>query len=608
MLLSTSTSATTRQPEATSASLLLSCAAFGVTSVVFTWWRASLSSSTRPHPTSTTRQESTKDNKSPAADGLTSTSCRTRSTSSSSTTSSNSSSQEQEPKTSQQPQSKRSRLVRYLSSQHSGDTPGWWSDYSDDDEFFVQDLPKIELHVHLDGTFDPQFLWRYMQEHPDSIYCLPVSTTPPWQPEQPPLPIRSQVQNCQTDTDFHRLCTCRGYRSLKAMLNCFEVFLPLVRQNLPLLEQLAHDFCQRQHEQNVVYTEVRYSPHLLAESVSMPKTSGVADYDGDSATQMHNSNSITAEDVIHAVTRGLRRGCQEFPELTVHQVLCGIAWRPDWALEVVDLAKQFRHGTCPVVGIDVAAGEEMFDAVQYPHLYQPHYDMAQRAWRDQIPLTLHAGEVTTATAVEHIRRAIVDYHAVRIGHGYRMAECPATMELVRQQQVHVEVCPTSSVETGGWVFQDGDSSDDGDNDIDSPNSTKRKNWKEHPAAVMRRHGVSISLSSDDPAVFHTSLAWQYRVALAKMEFQHKDLIQMNLDAIDATWCSSPTKERLRKLILDYAQRQCVEGFFAEKAEEEEDTITSPSDTCSEEVKSLRWQRSKTDSFSDRVYVFEDERW
>jgi adenosine deaminase len=183
-----------------------------------------------------------------------------------------------------------------------------------------------------------------------------------------------------------------------------------------------------------------------------------------------------------------------------------------------------------------------------------------------------------------------------------MADCPVTMELVRQHQVHVEVCPTSSVETGGWVYSDGD---DGDNDNDSPTSTKTKNWKEHPAVVMRRHGVSISLSSDDPAVFHTSLAWQYRVALAKMEFRHADLIQMNLDALDAAWCSSPTKERLRGLVLDYARRQRVKGFVVE---EENAMTTSPSKT--EEWKNPRhgWQRSITDSFSDRVYVFEDERW
>jgi hypothetical protein len=53
------------------------------------------------------------------------------------------------------------RLVRYLS-----DQPDWES-YNDDKKFFVQQLPKIQLHVHLDGSFDPDFLWKYMKECPD---------------------------------------------------------------------------------------------------------------------------------------------------------------------------------------------------------------------------------------------------------------------------------------------------------------------------------------------------------------------------------------------------------------------------------------------------------
>jgi adenosine deaminase len=71
------------------------------------------------------------------------------------------------------------------------------------------------------------------------------------------------------------------------MLNCFEIFLPLVRRNLSLLEQLAFDFCQRQWEQNTIYTEVRYSPHLLAES-----------YERDASV------TVDPEAVFHAVTRG----------------------------------------------------------------------------------------------------------------------------------------------------------------------------------------------------------------------------------------------------------------------------------------------------------------
>lgn len=152
------------------------------------------------------------------------------------------------------------RLLRYLS-----DVPDWET-YGEDDELFIQGIPKVELHVHLDGSFDPDFLWDYLQTNSDLFACLPVETKLPWEPDKV-LKVREMVQECKTSRDFHGLCTCRGYRSLKAMLNCFEIFLPLVRNQYDLLEELAFDFCKRQWEQNIVYTEVRYSPFLLAEPV-----------------------------------------------------------------------------------------------------------------------------------------------------------------------------------------------------------------------------------------------------------------------------------------------------------------------------------------------------
>ena len=106
--------------------------------------------------------------------------------------------------------------------------------------------------------------------------------------------------HCRTPQDFHKLCICRGYRSLNEMLNCFEVFLPLVRGNLHLIEQLSYDFCQRQWEQNVVYCEVRYSPHLLAEAFTNDAS---ADNDHMQTKDSPASVNITADAVFAAVTR-----------------------------------------------------------------------------------------------------------------------------------------------------------------------------------------------------------------------------------------------------------------------------------------------------------------
>ena len=107
---------------------------------------------------------------------------------------------------------------------------------------------------------------------------------------------RKLVESCRTPDDFHELCTCRrGQRSLQNMLTCFEIFLPLVRTAPPpvllLVEELAYDFCRRQWEQNIVYTEVRHCPHLLMKEEEEATTiSGSFDMETTSSKNGSNDN------------------------------------------------------------------------------------------------------------------------------------------------------------------------------------------------------------------------------------------------------------------------------------------------------------------------------
>ena len=149
----------------------------------------------------------------------------------------------------------------------------------------------------------------------------------------------------------------------------------------------------------------------------------------------------------------------------------------------------------------------------------------QRAQSLGIPITLHAGEVSDGDAYVHA--AIHDFGARRIGHGYRMT--PSTMQFCKEHDIHVEVCPTSSVETGGWLY-----------DI--------KDWKDHPAVHMIRQNVPVSLNSDDPSVFDTSLTWQWRIALGKMGLSLEEVKQTTHDAIHAAFISDEEKVRLHKLV------------------------------------------------------------
>jgi adenosine deaminase len=109
--------------------------------------------------------------------------------------------------------------------------------------------------------------------------------------------------------------------------------------------------------------------------------------------------------------------------------------------------------------------------------------------------------------------------------------------------------------------------------------------------TMKKLGIAFSFSSDDPAVFHTSLAWQYRVAIAKMGMSRQDLFQSILNAIDAAFCSNAQKEVLRERLNAYALVKKLR-------------LSPPSNVSkgSDHASRFPYRRAMTEAFADRVYV------
>jgi len=387
--------------------------------------------------------------------------------------------------------------------------------FDQDTEKFVQQLPKVELHVHLDGAFDPALLLNHLKSSESRYASLPVEAFCPW--DQSTIPVRALLEECRDLETFHSICTCRGKRSLHEMIKCFEIFIPIVRGNLELLEELAYDFVKRQAQQNVMYTEVRYSPHFLAKGGTLS-----------------GEGAVDAEPVINAITSGLRKGEKDFGA-KVNQILCCIAWRPDWAADVVQIAHERRDDfPCAVVGIDIAAGEEHFDKERYPHLHEPHLRAFKRANKLNLNVTMHAGEVGNSS---NVKDAVLNYGATRIGHGYSLIVDPDLMNEMREKNIHFEICPTSSLETGAWKFDEAMGED----------------WRNHPVVSMINHGMMVGFNSDDPAVFNTSLTWQLRIAVGKIGIDTESILKTVHDSINASFLNEDEKCSLRKALGEFSK-------------------------------------------------------
>ncbi len=144
------------------------------------------------------------------------------------------------------------------------------------------------------------------------------------------------------------------------------------------------------------------------------------------------------------------------------------------------------------------------------------FDMAREA---KLRLTTHAGEWGGA---ESVRQAIFDLKVERLGHGVQVIEDPKLIQEVIARQITLEVCPGSNVFLG-----------------------VAPSLKEHPIKALYDQGVRVSISTDDPPFFQTTLTKEYNDLAETFGWDEDTFKAINLDAIDAAFCDETTKADLR---------------------------------------------------------------
>jgi adenosine deaminase len=174
------------------------------------------------------------------------------------------------------------------------------------------------------------------------------------------------------------------------------------------------------------------------------------------------------------------------------------------ASRVVEAAKQCASKSIVAFGI---GGDEL--SVPTIEL-RPVYDQAAAVGLHRL---IHAGEIG---GPEKIREAVELLGAERIGHGIAAIHDPALMDLLADRRIPLEICPQSNIRTGALARQ-----------------LRRiaTGIEDHPLAKLFRHGIPIVLSTDDPAMFHTTLLDEYEHAqqLGVTENELLRLAQMSFD-------------------------------------------------------------------------------
>jgi adenosine deaminase len=264
---------------------------------------------------------------------------------------------------------------------------------------------------------------------------------------------------------------------------------------LDVFEQLRRD--------GVIYAELRFAPLL------------------------HTEQGLAPDQVVAAVDAAVAEGTAR-TGVDARLILCTLRhFTCEQGLEAAELAARFAAMPgSSVVAIDLAGDEAGFPI-------EPHVAAFEYAGQHGLARTAHAGEALGAASV---RETLTALHPTRIGHGARSIEDPALVESLCQSRVHLEVCPTSNVQTNLCTT-----------------------YADHPINHLYQAGVSLGVSTDTRTVTNVTLRDEYTRLSATFGWTAPHLLRCNLDAVAAAFAPQEVKasleRRLRAAYGDKARQQ-----------------------------------------------------
>jgi aminodeoxyfutalosine deaminase len=327
---------------------------------------------------------------------------------------------------------------------------------------FIRQLPKAELHLHLEGAVEPATLSELRRRHGDRATL-------------------AETEALYRYTDFQSFLM--AFKEVSAHLRGPEDY-----------ELATYRLMQRLKEENTLHAEV-----YVAVGVSLYRK--------------HDFDAI-----FEGLERGRTRGAREFGVSLLWIFDATRHFGVEAAQQVFELAVRYqdRH----VVGVGIGGDEVKAP----PELFRSVYGYAAD---NGLRLTAHAGETGPAESIW----GALNLRAERIGHGVTARQDPDLVEELAYRQIPVEICLTSNLRTGVC------------NAI-----------TEHPAKGYFDQGVMITLNTDDPALFGTSLCREYQIAQDAFGFTDEHLRELARNSFEASFLSAEKKLELLSLFDAAAAR------------------------------------------------------
>ena len=325
-----------------------------------------------------------------------------------------------------------------------------------------KNIPKVELHCHLEACFQLQTVKEIGHTLGLDIPDDPGVFRQEWLITEP-------VDNLEL--------------ALKKFANIQKLW-----GSEETIERLAYEACEYGVEQNIRIFELRYAPDFIR--AANPR--------------------LSFEKIHEAVARGVAR-----------------AKRPDFAVGLIGIVQKtlsLRDAAyttdfiiahkASFVGIDMADMDIGFGIRRFAPLML-------KAKQAGLHVTLHSGEENVPEAPQHVRVAIEELGAERIGHGIYVIRDPGVMDLIKRENVLLELCPTSNRLT---------------NSVPS--------IRAHPLRKLMEAGVMVSINSDDPHLFGIDLCHEYDVVHNDLGLTPEDFNQINDHAAACSFLPLEEKQKV----------------------------------------------------------------
>lgn len=320
---------------------------------------------------------------------------------------------------------------------------------------FIKKMPKAELHVHLEGAISPATLLTLAERNK---IALPYSTP-------------GQIE------------TLFKYKTFKDFVQVFLLFVSCLRKPEDF-NDVTVQLGEEMNRQNIRYAEITWTP------------------------QFYSRLNHSLGTILEALNHG-RMSVKEKWGIEMR-------WTPDLVrsvpgpiYKIMRWASRTETQSRGVVALGLGGPEKNFPAAQFKEIFA-------QARHKGLPANPHAGENEGPNSVWS---AIQELKASRIGHGVRSIEDKKLVSYLIQNNITLEVCPTSNLLLNIYP-----------------------SYAEHPLKKLVEAGCPVTINTDDPTLFQTTLTDEYLHAVNDCGLTIDELRECVLNAVRASYLNKKEKD------------------------------------------------------------------